>query len=486
MRTDAETRLRAGLADYARAMRVDRPPLEAVLHLGQRPPRRHMRSPLANGRVAGPDLALPWSAQRAVVAVAAVMVVVAGTVAVLSRLDGATTAPVVTQPDDLPPSVWPLGEPVPADTLATPESAADTYLTHVAGLGPDWQRSEVEYEGDDAATVSYSYSLPDATAGALTLFVYLVRVDDLWAVTGAETEDGLSITGAAIVGDVARVQVVPDNGSELWSGRSEPLRAELIAADGAVIATAEARLSAGAWRLELGIDAGQVPAAVMVEGLIDEDGDPASPGEVAVHASSVVLPAEAAHHPAADLFPSAMPPGSFYDSWVYTATRRGADELADWKTAITGYIGTVVDTNAGPPSPTFRAVTIRPDGLEVTGRYVAADGGAGAFHMARLEPDGPWFLLSLKDNAIEVRDVTYTDTAAEVTLVVSQDSTLGVGGFRRDPVPAGEPWMRAGQEVVYEVPFGRHARNDSVATLHLVLDGLDDGSILRFHDAWSR
>jgi hypothetical protein len=225
---------------------------------------------------------------------------------------------------------------------------------------------------------------------------------------------------------------------------------------------------------------------VRVKVQVDEDGDPATPGAVTAHASSVVLPAEAAHHPAADLFPAAMPPGSFFDAWVYTATHRGDDQLADWKTAITRYIGTVVDTNAGPPSPTFDAVTVRPDGLEVTGRYVAADGGAGAFHMARLEPDGPWFLLSLQDDAIEVRDVTYTDAAVEVTLVVSQDSTLGVGGFRRDPVPAGEPWMRAGQEVVYEAPFGRHARDNSVAALHLVLDGLDDGSILRFHDAWSR
>jgi hypothetical protein len=82
--------------------------------------------------------------------------------------------------------------------------------------------------------------------------------------------------------------------------------------------------------------------------------------------------------------------------------------------------------------------------------------------------------------------VTYTDAAVEVTLVVSKDSTLGVGGFRRDPVPAGEPWMRAGEEVVYEVPFGRHARDDSVAALNLALVALDDGSILRFHDAWSR
>jgi hypothetical protein len=177
---------------------------------------------------------------------------------------------------------------------------------------------------------------------------------------------------------------------------------------------------------------------------------------------------------------------SFFDAWVYTATHRGPDALVDWEHALRWYIGTVVDANAGPPNPTFDAVTVRPSGLEVTGRYVTADGGSGTFHMARLERDGPWFLLSLQDDAIEVRDVAYTATAAEVTLVVSQDSALGVGGFRRDRVPAGEPWMRAGEEVVYEVPFGRHARDVSVATLHLVLGTLADGSILRFHDAWSR
>jgi hypothetical protein len=483
--TDIETKLRVGLADYARAMRVERPELDDVFHPSPGAPRRRLRSRPRVARVAGSDLAPPRPVWRPLVVVLAALVVLAVGVAVVSRLDGGA-APVVTQPGDLPPSVWPLGEAVPAETLASPEPAADAYISRVAGSGPEWQRSEVEYEGDESATVSYIYSRGDGTPGVLTMFVHLARVDDMWVVTGAETEDGLSITAAAIVGEVVRVEASPHGDPELWSERSEPLRAELIADDGAVIATAETQLRDGAWRLELGVDPGRVPVAVRVEVPADGDADPTTPGAVVAHASSVVLPAEAAHHPAAGLFPAAMPAGSFFDAWVYTATHRGDDELADWKTAITRYINTVVDEKAGPPSPTFDAVTVRPDGLEMTGSYAAADGGAGAFHMARLEPDGPWFLLSLKDDAIEVRDVTETDAAVEVTLVVSKDSALGVGGFRRDPVPAGEPWAPAGEEVVYEVPFGRHARDDSVATLNLVLDALDDGSILRFHDAWSR
>jgi hypothetical protein len=163
--TDTETRLRAGLAECARAMRVERPAVDDLFRPRPGALRRQLRSPRGRAQ-AGASVPAPLRSfrRRVVVVVAAAFVVVAVGVAVVSRSDDGA-APVMTQPGAVPASVWPLGEAVPAEVLASPESAADAYISRVAGVGPEWQRSEVEYDGEGGLPGS---QVPNSTGARST------------------------------------------------------------------------------------------------------------------------------------------------------------------------------------------------------------------------------------------------------------------------------------------------------------------------------
>jgi hypothetical protein len=177
--------------------------------------------------------------------------------------------------------------------------------------------------------------------------------------------------------------------------------------------------------------------------------------------------------------------GSYFDAWIDTLTHPD-DPRADWEQALTSYISTV--GNGTPPAPTFEEVATSPDGFEMSGRFRTADGGAGTFEMARLQLDGPWYLISLVDDAFEVRDVTFTATKAEVTLVVAEDYTLGAGRLLQPPPgePMDETGGKGGQEGIYVEDLGPGNPSNPMVSVFLAEVAADDGAMFRFFDAFAK
>ncbi|HMG42224.1 MAG TPA: hypothetical protein VK611_12880, partial [Acidimicrobiales bacterium] len=285
MTTDTETRVRSGLEQHARSMRVaDRPPLD------------HLLSPARPRRVVRPPSVRP------LVALAAAVVVVVAAIALL-RLDDSTTPAVRTSLRPSSPVVWPLGDDDPRDDLWSAGSAGFAYVNDVLHLGRDWYFQDQEPDGDDWVQRHYIHDTLD-----LQLWVDLARIDDLWFVTNVQTNGGPVVTEAQVVGDQVEVEVALDRSSPA------PLEIELLSDDGSTLDTAQVPLEDGGAHAELSIGPDRTAAVVQVSA---EIGD-----ETAV-ARTIVLPASTADGPARDLFPAFTPVSSYEDAWRYTLTHPG-------------------------------------------------------------------------------------------------------------------------------------------------------------------
>jgi hypothetical protein len=333
-------------------------------------------------------------------------------------------------------------------------------------------------------TVRYEQNLDSAAAGPRPspLDVILAKSAGRWYVTSSHSNDGPTITIARPESDrhvaVEAVPLADDAHATVAVPAAPTATAEVVGADGDVVATDRVALHEGAWRFDLAVETPVAPAAVRVT--VDDDGD-----DVAPFASAIVLPAETAHSPAEALFPVAMPVLSYDQAWTYTLTHPD-DPRSDWRRAVTDVITSA--QAATPPAPTFDHVVTRADRLELHGRFATADGGAGTFELARLKTGGPWFLVSLKDDAITVLDTQITPTRVNVTMTVRDDYTLGVGGSFRPPAgkTLAQVWGKKDHPVVFAPPFTPAASTNGVASHPLLLQTIPEGHQLRYYDAWPR
>jgi hypothetical protein len=311
------------------------------------------------------------------------------------------------------------------------------------------------------------------------LDVAVVQIDGRWYVAGSATGETPTITRARVDGGSVAVEAVEANDPDRPS--VAPATAEVFGRDGESIATARVPIDGGLWRFTLPLDPdagpGAEPAAVRVS--VDER---SSAGGAPRFASTIVLPASIADNPARPLFPAVMPASSYEDAWRYTLTHPD-DPRRDWQWALTNAFATV--GNGRPSTPTFDDVVTRPDGLEMSGRF--ANGGAGTFELARLRVDGPWFVIRMEDDAIDVRDVEVTPTEARVTMVVAEDYRLAVarscGGSAGQPVE--QAWGHAGVELLCVFPMEPPGASDRTARSIQTLETTDDRSLLRYYDAWA-
>lgn len=264
--------------------------------------------------------------------------------------------------------------------------------------------------------------------------------------------------------------------------------------------------------------------AVRVDATTDDDGDPATPDVLVAHASQAITgpddetvttestpddpeadvasgdsatspgdgDAPGGDAPSApgieELFPGALDIATTVDeAREYTDAHRGDPELTQWRTALTRWIYTAGshDPVLSAPSPAFTDVVLRPDQLEVEGRYATPDGGTGTFHMARLATDGPWILISLRDDALPVTRVEAREDGLAVTLVPTKDvAQLGVGrvplGWGERVTPPSRAFIEAGETATYALDDTQ----PGIALQFLLLVAVD-GSELRFYESFT-
>jgi hypothetical protein len=251
--------------------------------------------------------------RRRLVVAAAAVVVVAGVAAYAATLHpGAPTTQTSAAQETDPPIVWPLDDHVPADVLASPETAAGAYLSEVLEL---IDLSTLEPPVVDGATATVGYSLA-GLQGEVAL-----RLDgDRWGVTGA-TNDAVDVDLAyAADGDVIaqltfgpaarsgmrlHLRAVTDDGAPAddvvsvfeYVDGGEITVAPPPPADGAappgreadqvVLLPMDPSLEHSQPMLAIILDAANTDhlAAVRLDTLVDDDADPATPDIVIGHAT---------------------------------------------------------------------------------------------------------------------------------------------------------------------------------------------------------
>jgi hypothetical protein len=267
--TDSE--LEAGLRAMLQRRAADVHPLPVDVRAarGQRTagsPARQQSGP--SGSVVRPDRPQSQAGRRWARVAAAVLLLMAGAVGVfrLAAGDGTTTETGSPAGDGRPVIIWPLGAEIPADQLATPESATRAYLAEVAGFGPDVSLGRTVVDGF-RATVHYTLYRTAST-------VSLIQRDGRWYVTGATNE--LAVIDRVTAPDERFVDVEVVSGP--GTATPDRLRARLIGADGGVIDTADVAfqdgkpvenpgppLRGGPWHTQLFVTTGAVPIAVRVD-----------------------------------------------------------------------------------------------------------------------------------------------------------------------------------------------------------------------------
>lgn len=447
--------------------------------------------------------------RRWIAAVAAALALAAGAVGLVAVTTGdgtdtTTTGPAASTPGT-PTVIWPLAGNVPAEELATPEAATRAYLSDVAGItspvlrdaggdpqAPPLGRVDV---GPDRAVVRYMFSRVRGT-------VSLIQRDGSWHVTGATNDAVVIDQVSGPDGDFVDVEVVrgPDTGVEPLR-----LRADLVNADGRRVDTADVAfedgepiassgppLATGSWHTQLFVTTGSTPIAVRVDVLSSNFDTDA----VLAHASVPVPGATDAREIAApttttaphvDPDPDPLPPGP--DQTLALGplgdVEPGTRGLTGWKPTASALMTVVTDTRKPTGTPTFTDVVKDSDALTVQGRYSMPDGDTGTFELTRLD-DGRWGMLSVRSDAIELREVGRAGSRVQVTLVSAKDAELGVGGgeLRAGRAPgepslkAREPWVEAGKKAVFSLPC-----RESRAQLIQFLDA-DDGTNIRVYEAW--
>jgi hypothetical protein len=386
-------------------------------------------------------------------------------------------------------AIWPRDTHVPLEQLATPESAAQAYLSEVADVGPEFPLEQTVIEGTQA-TVHYTLEGTAAT-------VSLTQREGRWYVASAANE--LVVIASVSAPEDQKVWVDVEPGSR--GGAVERLRARLIDRNGEPYDTANVEfehgepvrrsdppLADGSWRTYLFVGETTEPVAVRVDVLSSN----ADTDAVRAHATAAVPGAPELSDPApattttrpltVDPDPEPLPavpdrltPLSLADGRVDGAVPDRLS-LAGWEAAATELLNTARDDTAPPGPPTFTDESLDPDELTVSGRYSMPDGDTGGFELIRLE-DGGWGMTSLLSDHLEIRDVGRSGSRVQVILVSAKDADLGVGGNRAGWEP-GEPFVIAEQEAVFSVPC-----RDSVATMFQFFDA-HDGTNLRIAEAW--
>jgi hypothetical protein len=432
--------------------------------------------------------------RRRVARLAAALALVAGAAGLMTVVarGGHGTTETGSNPADQTTLIWPLGETIPADQLATPESATRAYLAEVIGTSGDLQLNRTDVRGTEA-TVHYMLG---GTPAAVTL----TQRDGSWFVTGATNE--LVVINHVRAPHDTRVDV------EVTPGRLaapvQRLRARLVDSTGQVYDTAEVEfengkpvenpgppLADGSWHTYLYVGETTEAVAVRVDVLSsDVENDPAlAHASVAVPGAANIKeigPAASATTTAppitVDPNPQPMPPGpdripALWTEGEPSAAGPGSTHSLDgWQPAATALLNTVIDHESPTGPPTFTNASIDGDELTVQGRYSLPDGDTGVFELAKLE-DGTWAMTSLRSDALEIVDVGRTGSRVQVTLMSTKDADLGAGGFRVGLAP-GEPWVSAGRAAVFSVPC-----NDNSAMLFQFLDA-HDGTNIRIAEAW--
>jgi len=451
---DTEARVRAGLATYARAMRVDRPPL---------------------GEVPTPTYGADRPVTRLLLSAAAVVVLVA-VVAVAARQLGRDVGPAPVQAGGEPVHiVWPLGD-VPPESQATPERIAESYVRDVLDLGPEWQhRPDTDDGSDTRVDRTVRFEADDRNLDRSPLDVSTIEVGGRWYVTGARTNDGPTIVEAHVAAGHVVVDAVPHDSGLLSPAVAIPATVVIVRRDGTELANVQAPMTDDRWRVDVPVGAGAEPAAVLVS-----RNEPATPGGAEALASVIVLPESIAGSPARDLFPAALPVGSYEEAWRYTLAHP-ADPRRDFRIALTLALGTV--GNGRPPEPKFEQLVISADGDAMSGRYTTGDGGAGIFELARVSHDSPWFVTRVQDDAVDIRDVEVTPTEVRVKMTVSEDYRLAeahaCGGSAGQSVE--EAWGHADVELLCRFSVDEAGTARALQTLETTGD---HPRLIRFFDAW--
>jgi hypothetical protein len=154
-----------------------------------------------------------------------------------------------------------------------------------------------------------------------------------------------------------------------------------------------------------------VPIAVASERIPAPAAAAASPpGAAASTGDGTPLPADVDPHTASEIIAA-------------SERYRGDPTWTDWRAAVEAWLKIDYDATRWTGPPDLQVTDESDDGLSLTGRYAATDGGTGTFHLARLSPDGPWFLLDLQDDTLRVTEVKRVTGGLLVT-VESDD-----GGF---------------------------------------------------------
>lgn len=249
--------------------------------------------------------------RRVMAAAAAAVVLVAGVAAyAASRDPGTSTTQTSAAQQSGTPIVWPLDGHVPADVLASPDTAAGAYLSEVVE-GVDL--STLEPPVVDGDTASVGYTLHGAPGE-----VQLRLAGAAWGVTGATNDvvdlDVVKAVDGDLVAEVAlgpaarsgmrlRLSAVTDDGApadDLLSLFEYVESGDIVVADAFTPLGQEAHKVAplppdpasdhSQAMLALivdGVDTGRL-AAVRLDALLDDDGDPGTPDVVIGHATRAV------------------------------------------------------------------------------------------------------------------------------------------------------------------------------------------------------
>ncbi len=408
---------------------------------------------------------------RAVLTAAAALVVVVGLVGLVTSArddDTLVTGAPTTAPGQA--IIWPLTYDVPAELLATPDSAARAYLSQVAQLPADLPLGVTTTDGTSATV---EYVLQDIPAR-----VSLRLVDGGWQVTGA-TNDAIGIVGATLDGETVGVGV--SAGSRGWPEAA--LRGTVIDADGGAIESTRTRIVAPADGSDVELDkdtmagsdqvvvappgkpaedlaisfevsgaTGAAPHAVRLDVMSDHDGDRATPDVVVAHASSpITLPGDDSDDSddtaaAPDPVETPAEGGAAAD-----APRPTPDPLPTPTDELdgTGVLATFVgrgDAVASADAFLDDRLPDRPSDLELDGEAVTTEAIPGSaagvvvvpWHISgdsdiggrysgvvRLLPaDGGWAVVGASTDQIEVRDIQRNGESVTFTIDRLDDGAI--------------------------------------------------------------
>ncbi len=248
--------------------------------------------------------ATPRRARHRVVAAAAAVAVVIGAATYLVAHEPAGPSTTTAAAPEAEPIVWPLHDDVTADVLAAPETAAAAYLAEVVpdvAVPPTLEAPVVDA---DRATVSYRL-------GDIPGRVDLRRDGPGWGVVAASSDavridaapvangrvEAMTVLGDAVETDmVLRTSAVDASGNAtvhsftavVLVATEDGVQLEPTTGSATTLVLSPDDPEGRSIALELPLAGSSPPAAVRVDVLAPDDGDPATPEVVVAHATHAV------------------------------------------------------------------------------------------------------------------------------------------------------------------------------------------------------